>query len=89
MPLKNIKKNGYQSSDKLSNKFIIICLILIWSLGLIIDRIWFRLDNTIPAWDPSEYLNGVMVYKEALKTPNFLTLHGGGNFGCCPIKYRL
>ncbi len=71
MPLKNIKKNGYQSSDKLSNKFIIICLILIWSLGLIIDRIWFRLDNTIPAWDPSEYLNGVIVYKEALKTPNF------------------
>lgn len=67
MPL----KNSYSSSKQLSNKSIILYLILIWSFGFIIDRIWFSLDNTIPAWDPSEYLNGVMVYKEALKTPHF------------------
>lgn len=71
MPFKNFFKNSYSSSNELSNKSIILYLILIWSFSFIIDRIWFSLDNTIPAWDPSEYLNGVMVYKEALKTPHF------------------
>jgi 4-amino-4-deoxy-L-arabinose transferase-like glycosyltransferase len=71
MELKTIVKNNQKLGNKLSSIFILICLILIWSLGFIIDRIWFSLDNTIPAWDPSEYLNGVMVYKEALKNPHF------------------
>lgn len=71
MELKTIVKNNQKPANKLSSIFILICLILIWSLGFIIDRIWFSLDNTIPAWDPSEYLNGVMVYKEALKNPHF------------------
>ncbi|BAQ59839.1 glycosyltransferase of PMT family [Geminocystis sp. NIES-3708] len=71
MSVKNILTNNYSLSDKLSNRRVILWLILIWSFGFIVDRIWFSLDNTIPAWDPSEYLNGVMVYKEALKTPHF------------------
>ena len=63
--------HNYQKSNNVSRQFIIVCLILIWSFGFIIDRIWFSLDNTIPPWDPSEYLNGVMLYKEALKNPHF------------------
>ncbi|WP_017296171.1 glycosyltransferase family 39 protein [Geminocystis herdmanii] len=71
MVLSNQQKNSEISVDRTSPIFIIISLILIWALGFIIDRIWFSLDNTIPSWDPSEYLNGTMVYKEALKNPDF------------------
>ncbi|MBL1211165.1 glycosyltransferase family 39 protein [Geminocystis sp. GBBB08] len=71
MLLKKMLKNSTSSSDTLSNKFIILSLFFIWGFGLIVDRIWFSLDHRIPSWDPSEYLNGVMVYKEALKTPHF------------------
>lgn len=71
MVLSNQQKNSEISVDRTSPIFIIISLILIWLLGFIIDRIWFSLDNTIPSWDPSEYLNGTMLYKEALKNPDF------------------
>lgn len=71
MVLSNQQKNSEISVDRTSPIFIIISLILIWLLGFVIDRIWFSLDNTIPSWDPSEYLNGTMLYKEALKNPDF------------------
>lgn len=71
MLIKNILHNHYSSSDTLSHRKVVLWLILIWSFGFIVDRIWFSLDNSIPPWDPSEYLNGVMVYKEALKNPDF------------------
>ncbi|BAQ66551.1 glycosyltransferase family 39 protein [Geminocystis sp. NIES-3709] len=71
MILQKISQDNPKSIDRVSPIFIIVCLILIWSLGFVIDRIWFSLDNTIPAWDPAEYLNGVMLYKEAFKTPHF------------------
>ena len=44
----------------------IFLLLLIWLIGLIVDRIWFSLDNSVPSWDPADYLNGVMIYNKAL-----------------------
>ena len=79
MVLSNIEENNDRTFDqnelkvdRVSPTFMIIALILIWALGFVIDRIWFRLDNTIPSWDPAEYLNGTMLYKEALKNPQFV-----------------
>lgn len=71
MVLSNQQKNSQISVDRTSPILIIISLILIWLLGFVIDRIWFSLDNIIPSWDPSEYLNGTMLYQEALKNPHF------------------
>lgn len=71
MLLSSTRQLSQKLIDRTSPLTIIISLILIWALGFIIDRIWFSLDNSIPAWDSSEYLNGVMLYKEALKNPDF------------------
>ncbi len=30
---------------------------IIWILGILVDRFWFSLDHTIPAWDQADYLN--------------------------------
>lgn len=40
-----------------------------WLLGLGCDRLWFFLDNSVPAWDQADYLNGAMNYWKALQSP--------------------
>ncbi len=44
---------------------------LIWLAGVIIDRLWFAVDYTVPAWDQAEYLNGAVQYWEALQQPRW------------------
>ncbi|MEG3439259.1 glycosyltransferase family 39 protein [Pannus brasiliensis CCIBt3594] len=42
---------------------------LIWVIGALIDRLWFSLDHTMPAWDQSEHLNSTLDYWRALQSP--------------------
>ncbi|RMD72076.1 MAG: glycosyl transferase, partial [Cyanobacteria bacterium J149] len=65
-----VKLRGNKNSSLTRNQ-VIISLLLIWLFSFGCDRIWFSLDNTIPAWDPSEYLNGVTVYQDALRNPRW------------------
>ncbi len=51
-----------------------LILLLIWLAGAILDRIWFGFDNSVPAWDQADYLNGVMNYWEALQIPQLLNV---------------
>ena len=51
----------------------LIILGLIWLGGAICDRLWYALDNSVPAWDPADYLNGVLNYAEALQTPQWFS----------------
>jgi 4-amino-4-deoxy-L-arabinose transferase-like glycosyltransferase len=44
---------------------------IIWILGIIVDRFWFSLDNTIPAWDQADYLNGGIMYTQAFHDPRW------------------
>lgn len=53
-------------------KYDLLILLFIWLFGVIIDRIWFNLDQSVPAWDHADYLNGAMIYWNALKTGDFL-----------------
>ena len=46
-------------------------VLIIWLLGVIIDRIWFSVDLSVPEWDQADYLKNTMVYWDALKTPEF------------------
>jgi len=46
---------------------------LIWLAGAICDRLWYALDNSVPAWDQADYLNGVLNYWEALQTPQWFS----------------
>ena len=49
----------------------LIILGFIWLGGAICDRLWYALDNSVPAWDRADYLNGVLNYAEALQTPQW------------------
>ena len=49
----------------------ILILIGIWVAGVIIDRAWFFLDHSVPAWDQADYLNGAMNYWRALQNPDW------------------
>lgn len=57
------------NNEQRTNTLLLLSLI---GLGaMIIDRIWFTLDQTIPSWDQADYLNGAMNYWHALQTPQF------------------
>jgi len=51
--------------------FFPFLILLIWLVGVVIDRIWFALDQGVPAWDQADYLNGAMNYWHALQTPEW------------------
>ena len=61
------------AKTKLSWQQGLIILGLIWLGGAICDRLWYVLDNSVPAWDPADYLNGVLNYAEALQTPQWFS----------------
>jgi len=46
---------------------------IIWLVGAIIDRFWIALDNSVPSWDPADYLNGAMNYWYALQDPQWFS----------------
>lgn len=45
----------------------------IWLMGAVVDRVWFSLDQSMPAWDQAEYLAGALNYWQALQTPQVLS----------------
>ena len=49
----------------------LLVLGLIWLAGVLCDRLWYGLDNSVPTWDRADYLNGVLNYAEALQTPQW------------------
>lgn len=51
----------------------LVYLSIIWLVSVIIDRLWFAVDQSIPAWDQADYLNGVVNYWEILHNPNWLS----------------
>ena len=51
----------------------LVILGLIWLGGAICDRLWYALDDSVPAWDQADYLNGVLNYAEALQTPQWFS----------------
>ncbi len=46
-------------------------LAMIGIIGLVGDRLWLFLDHTVPAWDQADYLNGAIIYRQALQTPSW------------------
>jgi 4-amino-4-deoxy-L-arabinose transferase-like glycosyltransferase len=45
----------------------------IWLLGAIVDRLWFAIDQSVPAWDQADYLTGVLNYGKALQHPQWFS----------------
>lgn len=62
-----------KDKKELTPKQGLIFLGLIWLIGALIDRIWFSVDRSIPAWDQADYLNGVVNYWEILQSPNWFS----------------
>ena len=61
-----------EKTSRLNRTSISILIIIgIWLAGVIVDRAWFVLDNSVPAWDQADYLNGAMNYWRALQNPEW------------------
>ena len=41
-------------------------LLLIAIAGLMFDRLWFAVDQSVPAWDQAEYLTAALTYRQAI-----------------------
>jgi 4-amino-4-deoxy-L-arabinose transferase-like glycosyltransferase len=46
---------------------------IIWLVGAIVDRLWFALDRSMPAWDQADYLSAALTYWKALQAPQWLS----------------
>lgn len=45
----------------------------IWAIGAVVDRLWFAIDQSVPAWDQAEYLTGAMNFWRALQQPQWFS----------------
>ncbi|NDJ18881.1 glycosyltransferase family 39 protein [Myxacorys almedinensis] len=45
----------------------------IWLIGAIADRLWFAIDQSVPAWDQADYLTGALNYWKALQAPQWFS----------------
>lgn len=46
---------------------------LLWLAVVVVDRCWFSLDRSVPAWDQGEYLSQALAYWRVLQTPQWLS----------------
>lgn len=58
----------------------LLILAMIWLVGAVSDRIWFALDNSVPAWDQADYLTGSLNYWQALQQMQWLSSEWWANF---------
>lgn len=69
-----------QLSSSAINRNYILLLILLWLIGIICDRLWLSWDNSVPAWDQADYLNGAINYFQALESAEFTSSEWWRNF---------
>lgn len=50
-----------------------LVLAIIWLAGAAVDRQWFALDNSVPAWDQADYLTGALNYWQILQAPEWFS----------------
>lgn len=50
-----------------------VWLLGLWLLGVGVDRLWFALDQSAPAWDQAEYLTAALTYAHALRSPQWFS----------------
>ena len=65
---------------KTGNRKYLGILGLIWLASALCDRLWFALDNSVPAWDEADYLTGSLNYWQALQHPEWFSGEWWTNF---------
>lgn len=58
----------------------LLILGLIWLAGALSDRIWLKIDNSVPAWDQADYLTGSLNYWQALQQIQWLNSEWWASF---------
>ena len=46
---------------------------LIWLVVAVSDRLWFRMDRSVPAWDQADYLNEALNYWQVWQHPQWFS----------------
>jgi 4-amino-4-deoxy-L-arabinose transferase-like glycosyltransferase len=50
-----------------------VILLGLWLVSVLCDRLWFALDQSVPSWDPAEYLTQSLEYWQALQQPQWFS----------------
>lgn len=58
---------------KKERNYRVLILVTIWLVGAVCDRLWFALDESVPAWDQADYLTGALNYWQALQSPEWFS----------------
>lgn len=48
-------------------------VVTVWAIGFVVDRVWFWVDRSVPAWDQAEYLTGAMNFWRAFQQPSWFS----------------
>ena len=51
----------------------LLILLSLWLAGVVVDRIWFACDRSVPDWDRAEYLTSSLNYWHALQQPQWFS----------------
>jgi len=68
---------NYSDASKIKRDYII--LLIIFFVTLFIDRIWFFIDDSIPAYDQSAHLTTVLHHYRIFQNFNILVIAVGNN----------
>jgi 4-amino-4-deoxy-L-arabinose transferase-like glycosyltransferase len=58
----------------------LLTLAIIWLMAAASDRLWFALDQSVPAWDQADYLTGTLNYWQILQHPQWFSGEWWRNF---------
>jgi 4-amino-4-deoxy-L-arabinose transferase-like glycosyltransferase len=53
------------------NPFLI--LTGLWLFGVLCDRVWFMVDQSVPAWDQAQYLTDSLLFQQILQQPQWFS----------------
>jgi len=45
----------------------------LWLFGVLCDRVWFMVDQSVPAWDQAQYLTDSLLFQQILQQPQWLS----------------
>ena len=45
----------------------------LWLFGVVCDRVWFMVDQSVPAWDQAQYLTDSLLFQQILQQPQWFS----------------
>ena len=73
--------------DRRNQLRVLLALGGIWLVSALCDRLWLALDQSVPAWDPTNHLTGSLNYWKALQNPQWFNEQWWQSFWMISSKF--